>query len=322
MRYKVSCCVVFLFVGLLISGCSGQPSEGYQPVTLKLNWHDSVQFLGFYIAQERGFYRQEGLEVTIEPKHEDDYAIPERVAAGDYHFSAGGAIQRTQSEGTKVTVITSIFQYGPETLFAKAESGIQTPADLAGHSVAIKSPGWERLINELLTREGLSMEDIDSVLAGYDMTPFYEGEVDVWAGYINDEVIQARIEGYELTTIPFFEYGISSSALAIITSQTLLAENPDLAVRFLRASLNGWQWAVENPEEAVDIMLAKFPDLAEDRAFHLASFDASIPLISPPGIQIGSIDCESWISHDLLADFESKDHLCTSDILNQAISDQ
>jgi ABC-type nitrate/sulfonate/bicarbonate transport system substrate-binding protein len=319
MKLKIFCLSTLLILSIILSSCASQITDENQTVRLKLNWHHGVQFLGFYIAQEKGFYEAQGLDVTIEPKLETDQAIPEHVAAGDYDFSAGGAIQRAQSGGTEVTVIASIFQFGPETLFAKADSGIQTPADLAGHSVVVKAPGWERLIDELLTREGMSMDDITPANGGYDMTPFYEGEVDVWAGYINDEVIRARMEGYDLVTIPFFEYGISSSALTLLTSQSIITENPDLAVRFLRATLQGWQWAIENPEEAVDIMLEKFPELAEDRDFHLASFDASIPLISPPGVQIGAIDCEAWIAHDLLQDFEIKDQLCTTEILNEAI---
>lgn len=69
-------------------------------------------------------------------------------------------------------------------------------------------------------------------------------------------------------------------------------------------------------------MLAKFPALAGDRLFHQASFDASIPLISPPGIQIGSIDCQAWIAHKILQIFEPEDQLCATDILSEAISEK
>jgi len=213
---------------------------------------------------------------------------------------------------------SSIFQFGPEAFFARADSGIVTPADLAGRRVVVKSPGWERLLEALLAREGLTLDDVDAAEGGFDMTPFFEGDVEVWGGYLNDEVVLARQQGLELVTLPLYEYGVTTIAQTVIVGQDALAENPDLAVRFLRASLRGWEWAVDNPTEAVDIMLEMFPELADERDFHLASFDAEIPLVRPPGARLGSIDCEVWLEHDLLVGLESTENLCTTEILEEA----
>ena len=150
------------------------------------------------------------------------------------------------------------------------------------------------------------------------MTPFFEGGVEVWAGYLNNEVVRARQQGLELVTLPLYEYGIQTNALTLFASQEALAAHPDRAARFLRASLRGWEWAVENPTEAVDIMLDLFPEMAAERDFHLASFDASIPLIRPSGARIGTIDCAAWGEHELLADLESSEGLCTTTVLKAA----
>lgn len=106
MRFKITVSFIFLCWAVLLSGCSNQILEGSQPVTLKLNWHHSVQFLGFYIAQEKGFYAQEGLEVTIEPKLETDQKTAliaaERIreAISEQAISTGkGEIQITISFG-------------------------------------------------------------------------------------------------------------------------------------------------------------------------------------------------------------------------------
>jgi hypothetical protein len=113
----------------------------------------------------------------------------------------------------------------------------------------------------------------------------------VWSGFITNEVVRARQWGLDIVTLPVYEYGIQNYQNLIYTSQETLATDPDRAVRFLRASLRGWEWVVKNQTLAVDAMLERFPEMAAEREFHLASFEASIPLIVPGGTRIGSLDC-------------------------------
>jgi ABC-type nitrate/sulfonate/bicarbonate transport system substrate-binding protein len=311
-----------LLLALLLAGCTPpwQPTAtpGPRPVSIKLNWYHTVQFLGFYVAQARGYYADEGLDVTLQPRLEDDQDIPGQVAAGQYDFSVGDTIPGAQAEGTRVTAIASIFQFGPEAFFARTDTGITGPADLEGRTVVVKGPGWQRKLEELLAIAGLTMDDIQPVEGGYDMTLFFEGQVEVWSGYLSDEVVRARQQGLELVTLPVYEYGIDTVAQTFITGQDELAQDPDLATRTLRASLRGWEWAVEHPGEAVDQMIEMFPELADRREFHLASFDAIIPLVRPPGVRIGTIDCEAWLASETLAGMESTGTLCTTAILDAA----
>jgi NitT/TauT family transport system substrate-binding protein len=94
----------------------------------------------------------------------------------------------------------------------------------------------------------------------------------------------------------------------------VVATNPDLATRFLRATLRGWEWAVENPAESVDLMLEMFPEMAAEREFHLASFNASIPLIRTGDTPIGWLDCQTKQFHGP----SLSEGLCTTDILMRA----
>ena len=162
---------------------------------------------------------------------------------------------------------------------------------------------------------------MEEVPGGFDMTPFYEGEVDVWAGFITDEVIRARQQGLDLVTFPLHAYGIRNEGQLVYAGQAGLEDNPELAVRFLRASLRGWEWAMENPNEAVDIMLTLFPELADQREFHLASFKASIPLIRPSGKRVGAIDCDAFADTVLSADIPTVEGLCTTEIVEMAWQD-
>ncbi|MBN2305709.1 MAG: ABC transporter substrate-binding protein, partial [Anaerolineae bacterium] len=246
---------------------------------------------------------------------------PQKVVDGLYDFGVGGALAYSQSNGAAVTVIASILQFGPEAFFARADSGIVAPADLAGRTVAVKSSGWELLLTALLEREGLTLDDITPVEAGFDMTPFLDGEVEVWGGFLTDEVVRARLAGLDLVTLPLYEYGIDTSAMVVYTSTERLEADPDLAVRFLRASLRGWEWALDHPTEAVDMMLEMYPDLAEEREFHEISFDATMPLVRPPGSRLGAIDCDDWVAQSILDEMESTDGLCTTTILESLWAD-
>lgn len=239
-----------------ITGCAPSQTEALpappEQVQLQLSWRHTIQFLGFYVARNRGYYAEEGLEVIISPAIEASEMdkIPGRVARGDIDFATSGQSVLMANINAEITIIAAIYQFSPATLFARADSGIITLGDLAGHTIVIKSEAWRMVAVEMLHEAGLTADDVTFVPGGFDMTPFYEGKVDVWKGYLTNEVIRARQQGFDIITWPFYEYGIQEYSNMIYTSQALLNSNPDKAVRFLRASLRGWEWAVEHPEEA------------------------------------------------------------------------
>ena len=305
MKTIVRTAVALLTLVALLAACG--PQEVEKPsdeVTVKLCWEHSVQFLGLYVAEYQGYYADENLDVTVEPlagTFEMD-ETPEKVAAGDFDFGVGGSSLLFNHRDLPLTIVAALYQFSPATLFARAESGIQTPADLAGHSVAVKSESWQAVIDGLLDSSGLSPDQITKVEAGFDMTPFYEGEVDVWAGWVTNEVVRARLQGLDVITLPFYEYGIKHNDNMIYVSQDLVNNDPELVERFLRATLKGWEWAVANPAAAVDVFVEIFPDEMADREFHLGSFQASIPLITPGGARPGSLDCQTPLLQEEMLD--------------------
>ncbi len=177
-------------------------------------------------------------------------------------------------------------------LFARADSGIITLEDLAGHSIVVKGEPWRTAIIAMLEQGGLTVDDVVLVPGGFDMAPFYEGEVDVWAGFLTNDVIRARQRGLNLTTWPVYEYGIHKYSNLVYTSQALLGDNPDKAVRFLRATLRGWRHAIENPDEAVAATLQY--DDALDAAHLELVMAAQAPLIHTGVDDIGWMHEEVW----------------------------
>ena len=309
-----------LLVGLLM-GTTLSCDPILKSLTLKLNWQTGTQFIGFYVAQSLGYYAAQGIELTIEPSSNIAEAglVPERVAAGEFQFGTGGiALMRAQARGVPITAISNIYKLSPQTFFARADSGIVTPEDLAHRRIAVKNDDWRTALQILLAYVGLNLDSVVQVPSGFDMTPFFQGDVEVWAGFVTEEVVRARQRGLKLVTLPLYEYGFRVFAMTVFTSQQWLADNPEWAVRFLQGSLRGWLWALDNPVKAVDILLEMYPELAKERDFHLASFASSIPLIRPQGSQVGAIDCRLWEINELLENLTSKDGLCDDTIFEAA----
>ena len=305
-----------LVIALL--GCTFAPpaAPAPKPVSVKVSWRPTIQFLGYYVAQEKGYYGDENLDVTI--LHIGEAAemnnLLGEVARGEVDFGAAGQSLILINQDMPLVVIASIYQFSPAALFFRRELGIRTPADLKGHRVAVKSQGWDALIDALLAEFGLAPADITKIPVGFEITPFVNGEVDVWAGWIINEVIAARQQGLDIVTLPLYEYGIHNNDNMIYTSQALAASDPEMVVGFLRASLRGWDWAVQHPAEAVDLFIARYPEQAARRDFHLAAFEASIPLIEPRGVRAGNLDCSAPQFRDVIL----KPELCDSSFLQKA----
>ncbi|MCK4867093.1 MAG: ABC transporter substrate-binding protein [Alphaproteobacteria bacterium] len=306
-------------LAILVAGCDEQ--ESLTPINVKLNWQHGADFIGFYVARNKGYFEEEGLEVTIhalsEPAKTKD--MFEAVAAAEFEFSlAGGSLAEAQARGLPLVAIANINKFSPATLFARRESEIVTPADLAGKRIAVKNDNWRGSIEELLQQFDLSFENVIEVPAGFDMKPFFDGEVDVWAGFIQDEPVRARLAGLDIVTLPLHEYGKQTAAMTIFTHRDIVRDSPGMATNFIRATLRGWQWAIENPEMAVGLLIEERPELGEDREFQIASLLASVPLIIPPGAELGAIDCAEWLADPLLAGLPGKKELCTEQLFANA----
>jgi len=317
--------ILILLLALSLVSCSANATPTPEPESMivKLSWRHGVQFLGYYIAQQNGFYAEENLIVQIEAINDPSeiFELANGVASGTYDFSMNSTpLIAEQVAGAPVITIATILQVSPQTFFTRADRGINSPADFAGLRVAVTADSTRNSLEGLLQNAGLTLDDVEVVPSGFDMTPFYEGDVDVWVGYLTNEVIRARQQGLEITTFPSYEYGIRTTEEMIFTRSEIVENHPDLAVRFLRATLRGWQWAVEHPSEAVEIMLEMFPDMAEDREFHQTSFSAYIPLIQLPGVPIGSINCDRWLANPGFEGIITTDGLCTPDIFDQAVT--
>jgi NitT/TauT family transport system substrate-binding protein len=233
-------------------------------VSLRLKWFHQAQFAGYYLAQDNGFYAEEGLDVTIEPGGPD--VDPEQlVGAGATDFAQAGGMESViaaRDKGLLVVAIGAVFQRIDVVFIAKQAAGIKTLGDMLGKSVSTWYTGAELILRGLLRQAGLDPTRIVERVQGGSMQPFLLGEVSVAAATLFNQLPMLREQGItDLTIFDPLDYGVVFPRDAIITSEAMIAERPEIVRHFLQASMRGWSVAVHDQALAIDAVLRRNPKL-------------------------------------------------------------
>ncbi|MFV1949945.1 MAG: ABC transporter substrate-binding protein [Anaerolineales bacterium] len=307
---------------LILSACNPTAAKpAPDTISVRLKWTHGVQFAGLYMAEQQGFFEEENLSVTLLEGGLDFDEI-DLVATGQNDFGIVGGPQVLVARGQDIPIkaVATIFRIDPAVYFALTESGIEGPEDFIGKRVIVNPV--DAKMSVMLKNAGIDMAQIIEVPPSSDIEIFYNREVDVWGGYITNQVVRARLDGYELNVIFPSDYGVHYYGDCFITTERLLQENPDLVERFLRAAIRGWRYAIENPDEAVAATLKYFE--TDDEAFLKASMEAQIPLIHTGVDQIGWMKAKIWqgmydilLEQGTLVSSFDLDQIYTMDILNR-----
>jgi len=303
MKTMTKICALLLVAITLLAAC--RPQEVEEPpdeVTVQLKWVHQAQFAGHYVAQERGYYAEENIEVTLNPGGPD--IIPEQMVAdlvsgeADFAIVGGDQLLALRSRGEPIVAIAVVFQYNPYVYVSLKSSGIERPQDLVGKTVMV-APDIEFQHQALLRKLSIAPTSIKVIPYERDVTPLLTGEVDAHAVYCMGLGLAFEESGYELNWIWMEDYGIHFYADTIVASEALVQKNPELVERFLRATLEGWRYAIENPDEVVELTLQYDPALTRDRQARMMA--AQTPLIHSGEANIGWMRAEVWrLMHDIL----------------------
>jgi ABC-type nitrate/sulfonate/bicarbonate transport system substrate-binding protein len=297
---KILILIVLILIvggGYLKYGQSKQPKKYSGPVeqvNLKLKWVHQAQFAGNYMAAAKGYYRDQGLEVKMTPFSFEDPTI-ESVASGRDTFGITGAdeVVLARAKGVPIRAFGVIYKINPVTAYALKKSGITKPQDFVGKTVGLeKGINIEYLYGAMMQKLGIDRKKIKEVTIGYDAKELLAGTTDVSTGYIINEPHRAIEAGEEVNTILMADYGVNMYADVLFATEDTIKNKPELVERFLRATLKGWQYAIEHESEAVEETMKYVSDSTKSHEEYL--LHASIPLIHTGTSPLGMMEAKQW----------------------------
>lgn len=278
---------------VLLSGCSTPTPRPLTPITVQLLWMHSAQFAGLYAADRNGGYAAEGLTVTFIPGGPSvDVITPVVNGTAQFGLTSSDNLIPSRAAGHLVRAVAVIFRRDPIIFFALKSSNITRPQDFVGKKVLVRQAGRPRLLM-MLSQVGIRPDQVALTDQG-DYRALYSGAIDVAPGVIYNEVLLARNAGYEVNIISPEDYGVHFYADTLFTTDNFISTHPEVVTRFVRASLKGWTYIIDNPQAAGDLVAQYAPEA--DRAFEVAKFNALSPLVIADGDYIGWMTPEAWVA--------------------------
>jgi NitT/TauT family transport system substrate-binding protein len=265
--------VLVLLIAVFLSGCFigvqktvDQPQP--QALTIAMGFIPNVQFTPMYVAIERGYFADEGLEITLDYGMETD--LLQRVGTNDLQFAiaSGDQVVLARANELPVRYVLNWYNRFPVCVVSLAESGIIEPGDLAGKTVGTPAVegasyiGWLAFAQQV----GLDATNVNLQVIGYtQVASLVEGRVDAAICYALNEPIQLRTAGYEINTFYLDEYTALVSNGLITNDQTIEAQ-PELVEKVARAFLRGLRDTLDDTDAAFDIARAVIPEMDEETA--------------------------------------------------------
>jgi NitT/TauT family transport system substrate-binding protein len=295
MRNKFTFLMIAIL--LLLAAClppsGGPPQAEATPTTLTqvrllFGYIPNIQFAPFYVAMDKGYYREAGLEVVPDYSFETDAVA--LVGAGELPFAvvSGEQVLLARAQELPVVYVMAWYHDYPVAVVAKKEQGITTPADLKGKRIGLPGLYGANYIGlrALLDSAGLSEADVTLDSIGFNQVEALAADQEqAVVGYIANEPIQLTTQGYDVDVIPVADY-VQLASNGVITNEKAIAENPALVRAFVQATLRGITDTIANPDEAYEISKKYVEGLASaDETLQKKILAASIALwqSDPPG---------------------------------------
>lgn len=312
-RAALSVGAVGVAAALALSGCSGSSSgeatnaDGLTPVTLQLQWVAQAQFAGYYAARDLGYYKDAGLDVTIKEAGTDTVPIDELAAGNaDYAISWVPKVLGSIEKGTNVTDVAQIFERSGTTQISFKDKGITTAADLKGKKVGSWGYGnqWELFAG--MQKAGIDTDSqISLVQQAFDMNGFLAGDIDAAQAMTYNEYAQVLetvnpdtgklYTPDDLNVIDWNTEGTAMLQDAIWADADKLSSDDayaDQTVKFIEASIKGWIYVRDHPEDAADLVVKDGSQLG--KSHQLWQTNEVNKLIWPSTSGIGMINQDQW----------------------------
>src|SRR5215470_15957491 len=239
-------------------------AQGKPVVNLQLGWLLSGNQLGEVCAKRLGYYDQEGISLAFQPggPNIDGVAI---VASGKFEagqVSSSPSLMLAASQDLPVKCFAVGAQQHPYTFFSLKKNPIREPKDLIGKKVGIQATGVI-LLKALLAKNGISEKQVTIVTSGAEMTPLMTGQVDTFTGWATNTTA-LKVLGDQRVDLKLWDTGVRLYALPYYATVHTLQTKADVLQKFVRATAKGWEYAYNNREKAVDLLVKEIPNLNRD----------------------------------------------------------
>jgi NitT/TauT family transport system substrate-binding protein len=283
---------------LAVLAVSSSAALALDAVSFRLNWYLGGLHVPFYYGKERGFYKDEGIDLTINEGRGSVNTV-QVVAAGSDTFGLAdsSSVIAAASKGAEIKSVMSLLNSTGFSVVSLASAGIKTPKDLEGKKFAV-TPGdpLGQLFRAMAAANKLDMSKISFVQVdpAAKVVAVLEKRVDALLGGADDQYFIIKYKGETPAALRYADHGANIVGMTILTQEATIKNKADLVRRFVKATARSWEEAKKNPEAAVDATMKVKPDL--NRASQLDQLKVDIELLDSPNSKgrIGWGDQRDW----------------------------
>ncbi|HMW15360.1 MAG TPA: ABC transporter substrate-binding protein [Pseudomonadales bacterium] len=266
---------------------------GAEPIHLQLRWHHQFQFAGYYAAIEQGYYREAGLDVVIHPGSPGVTPVAEVLTGRAHYGVANSELLLQRLRGQPLVALASVFQHSSSILLSRKERCATTPHDLIGRKVMLMDRQVDADFLAMFKNEGIADSAIELLPSSYQISDLAEGKVDAFNAYRTNEPFYLTQQGIGYCVLDPRNYGVDFYSDILFTSEEELRQHPERVRAFTAASLKGWRYAMQHPEEIITLLRHKYdvPKSAEHLRYEAETMRS---LILPEVIEIGHMNPGRW----------------------------
>jgi NitT/TauT family transport system substrate-binding protein len=242
------------------SADEAEPAASPSEVTIAMAFVPNVQFAPVYVAIEKGYFAEEGVDVTLDYGMENDVVQLVGTNKVEFAVASGDQVLLARSQGVPVVYVTTWYRRFPVAL-ASLTLDLSDPKNVEGHTVGLPGLFGASYIGWLALAQaaGIDQDQVKLESIGFNQAPvLVEGRVDAIVVYGNNEPIQLRAEGYENLSVAEVSDYIDLVANGLITNEQTVQEHPEVVQAVVRAFLRGLQETIERPDEAFDLVVSKY----------------------------------------------------------------
>jgi len=263
------------------------------PITVQLKWKHQFQFAGFYAAIEKGFYQKAGMEVTLKEANPEITPIDEVLSGRADYGVANSELMLYRLNGEPVTALAAFIQHSPIVLMSLKSSNILSPQDLIGKKLMYPDGHYGANTLGILLKEGIKESQIESVPLSFNINDLIERKVDAMVGYITDQPFLLKEKNIAYNLIDPRNYGIDFYGDILFTQEERVSSKPEEVAQFRAATIEGWRYAIEHPNEIIGIILKQYnSEKSRDQLQYEAK--ETIKLIVPKLVDMGHMNPGRW----------------------------